>query len=165
MQYIAFNARQWQHSVLVTDNSVMFWRTVWTPAFWSPQPINWTCCRESTIFTEHAQARNAAGQPTTRVQLKQSAVSLIHASSNRTRSSLTSLTARNARPTAPTGLPQSIADIRQQFDWSVAFNELELGPAGRATKSNDRANMQPRPLRACCKRKTKEGVLWSWAED
>ena len=28
MPYIAFNARQWQHNVLVTDTSVMFWRTV-----------------------------------------------------------------------------------------------------------------------------------------
>ena len=28
MPYIAFNARQWQHSFLVTENFVMFRRTV-----------------------------------------------------------------------------------------------------------------------------------------
>ena len=33
MPYIAFNARQRQHSVLVTDNSVMYWRTVWPLPF------------------------------------------------------------------------------------------------------------------------------------
>ena len=111
MPYIAF-ARQWQQSVLVIDNFVMFWRTVWTPALWSPQPTNWTCCTELTIFTEHAQARNAAGQPNKvrhNLRHNQSQIETVsrvtHPRTHRARSSLTSLIARNVRPTAPTGLP------------------------------------------------------------
>jgi len=59
---------------------------------------------ESTIFTEHAQARNAAGQPTTRVQLETVSLRITDPYTHRAQTSLTSLTTRKAWPSAPTGL-------------------------------------------------------------